>query len=135
MANKVAQEAVSTQPKTSTLVRLCAAAWVVPGLGHLLLGRKWRALILFGSILSMFAMGLVMKGEFFSTGSGSYLETLGYFGELCIGVAMPAASFFGYAGDPLFASADYGTAYLVAAGMLNVLAILDTYDIAMGRKR
>jgi hypothetical protein len=83
----------------------------------------------------MFAMGLAMQGEFFTTNSGSYLQTLGYFGELCVGIAMPAARFFGYAGgDPLFVSADYGTAYLVAAGMLNVLAIFDAYDIAMGRK-
>ena len=43
--------------------------------------------------------------------------------------------FFGYSGgDPFFVSSDYGTAYLVAAGMLNVLAVLDCYDIAMGRK-
>ncbi|MGA3166824.1 MAG: DUF6677 family protein [Terriglobia bacterium] len=136
MANKAVQEAVSAkaQPKMSTLVRLCAAAWLVPGLGHLLLGRKWRGLILCATIVVMFLMGIAMQGEFFSTSSGSYLQTLGYFGELCVGVAMPAARFFGYAGDPLFVCADYGTAYLVAAGMLNVLAILDVYDIAMGRK-
>ena len=136
MAKKAVQEALSSpaQPKVSTLVRLCVAAWLVPGLGHLLLGRKWRALVLGSSIVIMFLMGLAMNGEFFSTGSESYLQTLGYFGELCVGIAMPAARFFGYAGDPLFVSADFGTAYLVTAGMLNVLAILDVYDIAMGRK-
>src|SRR5208283_1068021 len=100
MANKVAQETISAaaEPKLSTLVRLCVAAWMVPGLGHLLLGRKWRALILFTAIVTMFLMGLAMQGEFFTTDSGSYLQTLGYFGELCVGVAMPAARFFGYAG-------------------------------------
>ena len=137
MANKVAQETISAlaQPKLSTLVRLCVAAWMVPGLGHLLLGRKWRALILFSAIVTMFLMGIAMQGEFFTTGSGSYLQTLGYFGELCVGLAMPVARFFGYAGgNPLFISADFGTAYLVAAGMLNALSVLDTYDIAMGRK-
>src|ERR1017187_654269 len=137
MANKVVQETFSghAQPKMSTQVRLCAAAWLVPGLGHLLLGRKWRGLILFATIVVMFLMGIPMQGEFFSASSGSYLQTLGYFGELGVGVAMPAASFFGYAGGaPLFICADYGTAYLVAAGMLNALAILDVYDIAMGRK-
>ena len=52
-----------------------------------------------------------------------------------VGVAMPAAMFFGYAGgNGFFASADYGTAFLVTAGMLNVLTIFDAYDIAMGRK-
>jgi len=137
MANKVAQEKVviPSQPKTGSLVRLCVAAWIVPGLGHLLLGRKWRALILFASIGAMFLMGLAMQGEFFNTNSGSYLQSLGYFGELCVGLAMPAARFFGYSGgNPLFVSADFGTAYLVAAGMLNALSILDTYDIGMGRK-
>jgi hypothetical protein len=137
MANKADQEAVAAkaQPKLSHQVRVCVAAWLVPGLGHLMLGRKWRALILFASIVVMFLMGIAMRGEFFTTGSGSYLQTLGYFGELCVGVAMPAARFFGYAGgDPLFVSADYGTAYLVSAGMLNALAIFDAYDIAMGRK-
>ena len=137
MENKVAQEKGSApvQPKMSTLVRLCVAAWVVPGLGHLLLGFKWRALILFSAIMSMFLMGIAMQGEFFTSSSGSYLQTLGYFGELCVGLVMPAARFFGYAGgNPLFVSADFGTAYLVAAGMLNTLSILDTYDLAMGRK-
>jgi hypothetical protein len=137
MANKVAQETISAPaaPKLTTLVRLCVAAWMVPGLGHLLLGRKWRALILFSAIVTMFLMGLAMQGEFFTTDSGSYLQTLGYFGELCVGLAMPVARFFGYAGgNTLFVSSDFGTAYLVAAGMLNTLSILDTYDIAMGRK-
>lgn len=115
--------------------RLILGAWLVPGLGHLLLGRKWRAVILFASILAMFLLGLAMKGEFFSRHSESYLQMLGYFGELSVGVAMPAATFFGYAGgDAFFVSSDYGTAFLVAAGMLNVLAVLDAYDIAMGRK-
>ncbi len=137
MVNKVVPETFSghAQPKLTTLVRLCVAAWLVPGLGHLLLGRKWRALMLFAAIVVMFLMGIAMQGEFFTTGSESYLQTLGYFGELCVGLAMPAARFVGYAGgNPLFVSSDFGTAYLVAAGMLNALSILDTYDIAMGRK-
>lgn len=143
MAEKVTQEektnsknkAGAVGPSVGTLVRLCAAAWLVPGLGHLLLKKTWRALILFAAILTMFALGVAMQGQFFSTSSASYLETLGYYGELCVGLAMPAARFFGYAGgDPFFVSADFGTAFLVAAGMLNVLSVLDCYDIAMGRK-
>jgi hypothetical protein len=143
MARKVIEEeaatvkpsAAASHPPIITLVRLCAAAWLVPGLGHLLLGRKWRALILFASIIAMFALGLAMQGQFFSTSSASYLQSLGYYGELCVGLAMPGAKFFGYSGgDPFFVSSDFGTAYLVAAGMLNVLAVLDCYDIAMGRK-
>jgi Family of unknown function (DUF6677) len=122
------------RPSIATLVRLCAAGWLIPGLGHYLLGRKRRAMIFFATILVMFLFGLAMKGEFYSTGTGVYLETLGYFGELCVGIAMPISRFFGYVGDPFFVSSDYGTAFLVTAGMLNLLTIIDAYDIAMGHK-
>jgi hypothetical protein len=137
VAKKVAEEAVEVKPKPDMgrLVRLCVAAWLIPGCGHLMLGRKWRALILFVCILSMFLLGIAMQGEVFRVHAPSYLERLGYFGEMAVGVAMPAALFFGYSGgNPFFASADYGTAFLIAAGMLNVLAILDAYDIALGHK-
>jgi hypothetical protein len=137
MTNKSVSDAVAVpaRPALSTLWKVCVAGWLVPGLGHLLLGHRWRALILFVSIVTMFVMGVAMQGQFFHTGTGSYLETLGYVGELCVGIAMPVARFFGFTGgNPLFVSSDYGTAYLVAAGMLNVLSIFDAFDIAMGRK-
>ena len=137
MDKKAVEAEVAAKPKVDrgALLRLCVAAWLIPGLGHLLLGRKWRALILFASILSMFLLGIAMQGKFFSVQSPSYLQTLGFFGEMCVGVAMPAALFFGYSGgDPYFVSSDFGTAFLVAAGMLNVLTVLDAYDIALGRK-
>ncbi len=134
VSSKAGSAGKASKPDTARLVRLCAAAWLVPGAGHYMLGRRGRALVLFLAILAMFGFGLVMKGQFFSTGSPSWLETLGYFGEMCVGLAMPVARFFTYTGDPSFVSADFGTAFLVSAGMLNVLAILDAYDIALGRK-
>ncbi len=137
MPNKATAEAVSpaAQPKLSNLIWLCVAAWAVPGLGHFLQGRKWRGLILFAAIISMFLLGIAMQGQFFATNSESYLQTLGYYGELCSGLVMPAVRFFGYGGgNPLYVSSDFGTAFLVSAGMLNTLSILDTYDIALGRK-
>jgi len=137
MAKKAIQTEAVEKPKTDTglIVRICVAAWLVPGCGHLMLGRKWRALILFASIIGMFLLGIAMKGELFTMHSSSYLQSLGFLGEMCVGVAMPVALFFGYTGgDQYFVSADYGTAFLVAAGMLNVLTVLDAYDIAQGRK-
>ena len=125
----------AAKPDTGRLVWMCVAAWLVPGAGHYMLKRRARALILFAAIVIMFVLGVVMQGQYFSVHSPSYLETLGYFAELCVGLPMPVASFFGYAGgDPFFTSADFGTAFLVAAGMLNVLSIMDAYDIALGRK-
>jgi len=135
----VEEEETATKPQLKTassrLVGICVAAWLVPGLGHYRLGRRWRALIFFVCIVTMFLLGVAMKGTFFSTGSSSLLRTLGYFGELGVGLPLPVAKFFGYAGgDPFFISSDYGTAYLVSAGMLNVLTVLDAFDIGMERK-
>jgi hypothetical protein len=137
VAKKAVEEAVAEKSKARTayLVRLLVAAWLIPGCGHFLLGRKGRALILFASILGMFVFGLLMQGEFFSLQSPSLLRRLGFLGEWAVGVAMPTALFFGYSGgDPYFVTSDYGTAFLVAAGMLNILTMFDAYDIAMGRK-
>jgi hypothetical protein len=122
------------KPPTAKLVRLCIAGWLIPGWGHYLLGRKWRGVIFFAAIIVMFVFGLAMKGEFYEITAASYLQSLGYFGQLCVGLAMPIVRFFGYVGDPYFVSSDFGTAFLVTAGMLNALTILDAYDIAVGRK-
>src|SRR5438445_11595633 len=87
MSRRAVEEAADLRPKAEVrpefgrLLRICAAGWIVPGCGHLLLGRKWRALIFFLCIVTVFLFGLGLKGEFFSTHSGSMLETLGYFGE------------------------------------------------------
>ena len=136
MPAKVEEEKVEAKPRPDTvkLIRVCVGGWLIPGFGHLLLGRKWRALIFFSSIITMFLFGLLMQGEFFSLHSRSYLQVLGYFGELAVGVAMPLAQFLEYSGNPFFVSADYGTAFLVSAGVLNALTVLDAYDIALGRK-
>jgi hypothetical protein len=124
------------KPEMNRSIKVCVAAWLIPGLGHYILGKRIRALILFLAIVGMFVLGLLMHGTFFAIGSPSILERLGYLGELCAGLPMPVAKFFGYGGGkPFFISADYGTAYLVSAGMLNLLSILDAYDIAVGRKR
>ena len=137
MAKKTVEEAVAEKPALpgGFPARLMIAAWLVPGAGHFLQGKRGRAAILFASIISMFGLGLLMKGEFLSFRSPSILQRLGFLGEWSVGAAMPMAHFFGYpGGDIFFVSSDYGTAFLVAAGMLNILTMFDAYDIAQGRK-
>lgn len=134
-SGSTARPGASRPPDLGRLVKLCVASWLVPGLGHWLLKRRRRAVILFAAIIAMFIFGVLMKGQFYALASISYLERLGYLAELCTGLAMPVTKFFGYGGgNPFFISSDYGTAYLVSAGMLNLLTILDAYDIAVGRK-
>ena len=136
-AKKNAEEAAEEKPqiRTGFLIRLMLFAWLIPGSGHFLQGKRVRAAILFASIVSMFILGVLMNGQFFALRSPSILQRLGFLGEWSVGAAMPLAYFFGYSGgDLFFASADYGTAFLVAAGMLNILSMFDAYDIALGRK-
>ena len=137
MAKKTVEEAAEEKPALPRgfLARLMIVAWLVPGAGHFLQGKRGRAVILFASIISMFVFGLLMRGEFFSLHSPSVLRRLGLLGEWSVGAAMPIAHFFGYpGGDIFFVSSDYGTAFLVSAGMLNILTMFDAYDIALGRK-
>lgn len=111
------------------------AAWLLPGGGHFLQGRWGRGALLLGSISLMFVSGLANGGRFYEPARGNPVDTLGFLGDLCSGLLFLGAKFSGYAALASPApSADYGTKFLLVAGLLNVLAILDAHDIAVGKK-
>ncbi len=135
------------------------AAWLIPGSGHLLLGRRGRGAIIFATILAAFTLGLLMHGSLFIPGGsgfevngrgalittaqitsqGDVLSKLiqygGFIGDLASGVLYMGASLLGYAPpDSAGHSQDYGSKFLVAAGLLNVMAIVDAYEIATRQK-
>ena len=116
------------------------AAWLVPGAGHFILGRKGRAAVVFATVLVTFLVGAMMRGPMFQpSGSGDLLsrliQTAGFVGDLASGLLYFAATLLGY-GPPDQAThlADYGSKFLVAAGLLNVLAIVDAYEITTRQK-
>jgi hypothetical protein len=118
----------------------CIAAWLLPGAGHLLLGRRGRAGVVFFSVAAAFTVGLLMRGPFFEpTSAGDLLSRLiqygGFLGDLANGLFYLIASWLGY-GPPQSAghNADYGSKFLVCAGLLNILAIVDAYEIATRQK-
>ena len=133
MAEKTA---VSNAPAKAELpVGPLVAAWLVPGGGHFWLKRWGRGAILLGAVGAMFAAGLLMQGRFFRLEPGNIVETLGFLGDLCSGVLFMAAKMGGHAGEVIASPiADYGTKFLLVAGLLNVLCVLDAYDIAVGNK-
>lgn len=113
--------------------------WLLPGGGHFYL-RKWnRGALLLGAIAGMFVFGLLMRGRMFEPISGDLFTTVvnwgGYIGDVATGALYFLASWLGYE-QPQLASAvaDYGTKFLVCAGLLNILAIIDAYEIAVGEK-
>ena len=116
-------------------VLVCAAAWALPGAGHLLLGRRRTGLILLAALPLMFAIGLGLHGRLFPFDTGQPLVTLQALAELGVGVPYLCARLLGWAeGHVVAATYEHGNTFLVVAGLLNVLVTLDAYDIARGRK-
>ena len=111
------------------------AGWLIPGAGHLLL-RKWgRAALLASAIMSMFALGLAMQGKVYSSGH-KILDLLNLVGELGSGLLYFAARIFGLGADPeQVTTANWGTHFIVVAGLLNVIAAVDAHNLRTGRKR
>jgi len=132
------QPAAANAPSRSPLLIL-GLAWLVPGGGHFLLGRRGRGALIFGAVLVSFAFGLLMRGPMFQPKSGDLLTTLiqygGFVGDLCSGLLYLVSVWLGYSQqDVAGASHDYGAKFLVAAGLLNILAMVDVWEIATGKK-
>jgi Family of unknown function (DUF6677) len=109
------------------------AGWLVPGLGHFLL-RKWiRGALLMVSIIGMFALGLAMKGKIY-TGT-DLLDKLGMVGDLGSGLLFIAGRVLGWGAQQVqITTGDYGTKFIVVAGLLNVIAAVDAHNLRTGRK-
>jgi TM2 domain-containing membrane protein YozV len=125
-----------TTAKQSSLALFAAVAgWVVPGLGHLILRRPGRALAVFLCVGGLAITGFLMRGNVFSGHSGDAFDSLGYFADLGSGIFYFIATLVERAGpDVSRAAGDYGTRFIATAGVLNVLAALDAFDIAIGKK-
>ena len=111
------------------------AGWLLPGAGHFLLGKWVRGLLLFVSIVTMFWLGLALKGKIYSPNTGDLLDILNFVGDLGNGLLYVLARVFdlGHVTVEL-ATADYGTKFMVVAGLLNVVAAVDAHSLATGRK-
>lgn len=109
--------------------------WVVPGAGHLI-QKKWiRGLLLMVAICSMFFLGLAMSGKIYKPNTGDLLDMLGFVGDLGAGGLYILGRMMDWGNNAIaFATADYGTKFIVVSGLLNVMAIVDAYHIAIGKK-
>lgn len=110
------------------------AGWLIPGAGHFLL-RKWgRGALLTLSIVLMFGIGLSMQGKVYAH-SGDILEMLGLIGDLGNGLLYIVSRAVGLGADPVQTTvADWGTRFIVVAGLLNVIAAVDAHNLRTGRK-
>lgn len=129
-----AQEPGESNPRLQAIV-FALIAWMLPGLGHLVLRRWKKAAAFFLVVVVFIVLGCLMRGDVFEPGSDGPLGTLGFFADLGSGalyflaraLELPRADLSSAAGD-------YGTRLIAAAGILNVLAVIDAFETAARRK-
>ena len=131
------QNAAPTSVVDFSLMSVVAPAvgWLVPGAGHLI-QKKWgRGLLLMVSITTMYLMGLSMDGHVYPPNGGDVLDILGFIGDVGAGALyiISRAQELGL-GAMQRATADYGTKFIVVAGLLNFISVADAYHIAIGKK-
>ncbi len=121
--------------KAANPLLIIAAAWALPGLGHLLLGRWRKGIVFLVALPAMFFIGLILQGRIFPFDASDILVILAAAADLGIGLVYFLAGPLGYgAGKVTAVTYEYGNAFLIVAGLLNVLVLLDAYDVALGRK-
>lgn len=137
MANSTAEKtkAAPAEPVSMMAVLAPAVGWLIPGAGHLIQKRWIRGLLLLVSIFSLFILGLLMQGRVYRPNGGDILDILGFVGDVGTGglYIVTRAMDWGQ-GAIAHATADYGTKYIIVAGLLNLISAADAYHIAIGKK-
>ena len=110
-------------------------SWLLPGAGHVVQGRAQKGLVFFVAIAAMFVIGLALDGRLFPFDFSQPLVGLAALANLATGVPyfVAAAADLGQ-GLPTAVAYEYGNAFLIVAGLLNMLVALDAYDVRLGRK-
>ena len=140
MGNSTTQKAkvAQAEPIPLSLMSVVAPAlgWLIPGAGHMIQKRWIRGGLLFVSIVSLFLLGLDMQGRIYKANGGDILDILGFIGDLGAGAlyVITLAMDLGQ-GAIALATADYGTKFMIVAGLLNFISVADAYHIAIGKKR
>jgi len=138
MANSTTGKAKVTEatPVNTMAVLAPAVGWLIPGAGHMIQKRWIRGLLLFVSIVTLFLLGLAMDGRIYKANGGDILDILGFIGDLGAGglYIVTLAQDWGR-GAIAFATADYGTKFMIVAGLLNFISVADAYHIALGKKQ
>jgi hypothetical protein len=123
------------ETQSGALVLLCVASWALPGIGHLWLGRRQKGLVFLIALPAMFAIGIALHGRLFPFLLNDPLVGLAALADVGIGVVYFIAKAIGYGlGDVTAVTYEYGNAFLIVAGLLNMLVVIDAFDVAMGRK-
>ncbi|HXW05039.1 MAG TPA: DUF6677 family protein [Vicinamibacterales bacterium] len=117
------------------LVFVCLAAWAIPGAGHFWVGRRQKGLVFLIALLAMFVIGLALHGRIFPFQLNEPLVALAAVADIGLGLPWLVARMLGLGGGVVTAATyEYGNTFLIVAGLLNFLVMIDVFDVAMGRK-
>lgn len=136
MATKfTAAERPRAASEPGTLVLVCLAGWAIPGAAHFWLGRRQKGAVFLIALAAMFVTGLMLKGRLFPFDLSEPLVALAAVANAGMGLPWIAALTMD-AGRGLVTavSYEYGNTFLIVAGLLNFLVVLDAFDVAVGRK-
>jgi len=124
------------ETKSGRALPACLLAWLVPGAGHLYLGRTSKGLILLGAIGALFVLGLGMDARLqMYFGLDDPLSFLRSLAQMAVGLPYFAVRYFGLdQGQVTSPAYEYGNTFTEVGGLLNVMVILDVLDTALGRK-
>ena len=135
MPKSKADAILSEQQQSTMAVIAPVVGWLIPGAGHLIQRRWIRGALLMICVLAMFALGILMEGKVYGLNGGDLLDMLGFVGDLGAGCLYFVTRMMDWGhGAIQLASADYGTKFIIVAGLLNVISAVDAYDIAIGKK-
>jgi hypothetical protein len=111
------------------------SAWLVPGLGHVYLKRPLRGAIFFVLVVASALIGCHLEGNLYQAVQGQPLTLLATAASMGMGFLYFLLRFgLHYQGNIMGAGYEYGTAFLLTAGLMNLLLVLDAWDIVRGKK-
>jgi hypothetical protein len=135
LSKKTSADAARHQPISVISIVAPAVGWLIPGAGHLVQKRWIRGLLLMASIGTMFVLGILMDGRVYRPNGGDILDVLGFVGDVGAGGLYIVSLARDLGQDAIaHATADYGSKYLIVAGLLNFISMADAYHIAIGKK-
>lgn len=123
------------RPGVMALVAMLLA-FAVPGAGHFFLGRRARAAAFFTIVVFLFVAGVSIGGGLYVLGDteGHALRQLASMASMGSGALYWIGKAVAGTGDIRAATYEYGRTFTLTAGLMNLLLVLDCFDIARGRK-
>jgi hypothetical protein len=116
----------------------CLLAYLIPGLGHLYLQRRTKGLVFMGAIGALFAIGVGMDARLaWPEGMGDPLAVLRSLAQIAVGLPYFLLRALDVGGSEILIKSvtnEYGNTFTEVGGLLNILVMLDAYDVAVGRK-